>query len=83
MAVHAAMIDRMDQGIGRIINALKETGQLENTIILFLTDHGASPENAAQYGIGFNLRSETRNGQKIAYPVKKDMLPAPETSFAL
>ncbi len=35
MAVHAAMIDRMDQGIGRIIKALKETGKLENTLIFF------------------------------------------------
>ena len=45
MAVHAAMIDRMDQGIGRMIKALRETGQLENTLILFLSDNGASPEN--------------------------------------
>ncbi|MBD0377595.1 MAG: sulfatase-like hydrolase/transferase, partial [Flavisolibacter sp.] len=81
MAVHAAMIDRMDQGIGRIINALKETGELENTLILFLSDNGASPENAMQYGAGFDRPSETRNGQKIAYPVKKDVLPGPETTF--
>ncbi len=47
MAVHAAMIDRMDQGIGRIIEALKVTGQLDNTLILFLSDNGASPENCA------------------------------------
>ena len=82
MAVHAAMIDRMDQGIGRILKALKEAGKLENTLILFLSDNGASPENAAQYGIGFDRPSETRTGQKIAYPVNKDVLPGPETTFA-
>jgi len=81
MAVHAAMIDRMDQGIGRIINVLKETGEMENTLILFLSDNGASPENAMQYGMGFDRPGETRNGQKIAYPVKKDVMPGPETSF--
>jgi len=82
MAVHAAMIDRMDQGIGRILNALKETGQLENTLIVFLSDNGASPENAAQYGVGFDRPSETRSGKKIAFPVKKDVMPGPETTFS-
>jgi len=33
MAVHAAMIDRMDQGIGRIITALKQADKLNNTLI--------------------------------------------------
>jgi arylsulfatase len=42
MAVHAAMIDRMDQGIGRIIGALRQIGQLDNTLIVFLSDNGAS-----------------------------------------
>ncbi|MFY7840728.1 MAG: arylsulfatase [Lacibacter sp.] len=82
MAVHAAMIDRMDQGIGRIIKALRETGELENTVILFLSDNGASPENAAQYGTGFDRPSETRDGKKIIYPLKKETMPGNETSFA-
>ncbi|MDF3076984.1 MAG: arylsulfatase [Sphingobacteriaceae bacterium] len=81
MAVHAAMVDHMDQGIGRIIKALKETGQLENTLILFLSDNGASPENAAKYGPGFDRPSQTRNGTPIAYPVDKSVLPGPQTSY--
>jgi len=44
MAVYAAMIDRMDQGIGRIIRALKDKGQFENTLILFLSDNGGCAE---------------------------------------
>jgi len=43
MAVYAAMIDRMDQNIGRIISVLKRNKQLENSIIVFLSDNGASP----------------------------------------
>jgi arylsulfatase A-like enzyme len=81
MAVHAAMVDRMDQGIGKIINALKETGELENTLIIFLSDNGASPENAMQFGPGFDRPGETRDGQKIAYPLKKDVMPGTETSY--
>lgn len=82
MAVHAAMIDRMDKGIGRLINALKEAGQLDNTLILFLSDNGASPEVAARYGPGFDRPGETRDGRKIVYPVNKEVLPGSETSFA-
>lgn len=82
MAVHAAMIDRMDQGIGRIIRALKETGQLDNTLILFLSDNGASPENCANYGPGFDRPDETRDGRKIIYATQKQALPGPQTTYA-
>ncbi|MBA7579792.1 Arylsulfatase [subsurface metagenome] len=40
MAVYAAQIDRMDQGIGRIMDQIKANGQWENTLILFLADNG-------------------------------------------
>ena len=45
MEVYAAMIDNMDQGVGRIVQALKETGQLDNTLILFLQDNGGCAES--------------------------------------
>ncbi|UCG48012.1 MAG: arylsulfatase [Phycisphaerales bacterium] len=44
MAVHAAMITRMDLEIGRIVARIKEMGQFENTLILFASDNGASAE---------------------------------------
>ena len=44
MAIHAAMVSRMDREIGRYINSLKELGYLENTIIFFCSDNGASTE---------------------------------------
>ena len=44
MQIYAAQIDVMDEGIGRVINALEETGQLENTLIMFLSDNGACDE---------------------------------------
>ena len=44
MAIYAAQIDVMDQGIGRIVQKLKEKGQLANTLILFLSDNGACAE---------------------------------------
>ena len=69
MAVHAAMIDRMDQGIGQVIDALEKTGQLENTLILFLSDNGCSNEDCQNYSPGENDRPDmTRKGEKMVYP---------------
>jgi arylsulfatase A-like enzyme len=44
MEVYAAMIDRMDQNIGKILAKLKEVDKDENTLILFVSDNGASAE---------------------------------------
>ncbi len=44
MSIHAAMIDRLDQEVGRVIDQLKAMGVLENTVIFFLSDNGASAE---------------------------------------
>lgn len=43
MAVYAAIIDRMDQNIGRVLDKLRKKGELENTLILFLADNGSCP----------------------------------------
>ncbi|MEM8565936.1 MAG: arylsulfatase [Bacteroidota bacterium] len=42
MEVYAAMIDRIDQNVGRLIEKLRIEGELENTLILFMSDNGAS-----------------------------------------
>lgn len=82
MAVHAAMIDRMDQGIGRIIEALEDTGELENTLVFFLSDNGASPERPSEYGPGFDRAGLTRAGATVHFPVEKDVLPGPQETHA-
>jgi arylsulfatase A-like enzyme len=44
MAVYAAMVDRVDQNIGKLVEFLKAQGAYENTLILFLSDNGACQE---------------------------------------
>lgn len=41
MAIHAAMVDRMDREIGRVLDQLRAMGAYENTVIFFLSDNGA------------------------------------------
>lgn len=83
MAVHAAMIDRVDQGVGKLVAALEKNNQLDNTLILFLSDNGCSPEDCQRYSPGENDRPDMmRNGEVIHYPVKKKWLPGPQNVFA-
>jgi arylsulfatase len=44
MAIHAAMIDRMDREIGRVLDQLKAMGAFDNTVVMFASDNGASAE---------------------------------------
>lgn len=61
-AVYAAQIDRMDQGIGRIIAKLKETGQFDNTLIFFFADNGGCHE-----GVNRNEEPDAPIGTKGSY----------------
>jgi arylsulfatase A-like enzyme len=50
MAIHAAMIDRVDRELGRVIAQLKTMGAFENTVICFASDNGASAEIMVRHG---------------------------------
>ncbi len=50
MAIHAAMVDRMDREIGRVLDQLKAMDAFDNTIILFASDNGASAEIMVRNG---------------------------------
>ncbi|EKB49824.1 arylsulfatase [Cecembia lonarensis] len=45
MELYAGMVDNLDDNIGRLINYLKEIGQYDNTLIVFLSDNGAAAED--------------------------------------
>jgi arylsulfatase A-like enzyme len=65
MAIYAAQIDRMDQGIGRILDTLRDIGKEENTIVLFLSDNGGCHEGDA---LGFDYRNNgLRPGGEDSY----------------
>ena len=83
MAVHAAMIDRMDKEIGKLLQTLETNGQLDNTMILFLSDNGCSNEICQMFSPGENDRpAEMRNGEPIIYPRDKEVLPGTENVYA-
>jgi arylsulfatase len=48
MAVYAAMVDNLDANIGRVMQYLESQGELENTVIVFMSDNGADPYDRSQ-----------------------------------
>jgi len=88
MEVYAAQIDRMDQGIGRIIAALQDMGELDNTLVIFLSDNGACAEDIPE-GVSIDelvnklmiARSHTRDGRLVRIGNNPDIAPGPEDTY--
>ena len=66
MAVYAAMVENMDANIGRLIADLRKSGELENTLILFLSDNGACAEWEP---FGFDLNPSNYANPKAGHGV--------------
>jgi arylsulfatase A-like enzyme len=88
MEVYAAQVDRMDQGIGRIIQSLEETGQLDNTLIFFLADNGACAEDIPDKVTAEELvnelmiaRSHTRKGEEVILGNVPEIMPGAENTY--
>ena len=88
MEVYAAQIDRMDQGIGRIIQALEETSQFDNTLIIFLSDNGACAEDIPQGVTTKELvdqlmiaKATTRTGEPVRFGNYPDITPGGEDTY--
>lgn len=71
MEVYAAMVDNMDQGIGRIVKCLEEHKQLENTLIFYLQDNGGCAEG---FGRGKLVGPLKRPAKPILKPMGKNEL---------
>jgi arylsulfatase A-like enzyme len=65
---YAAMMNSLDDGIGKLIQYLKDNGVYENTIVFFVNDNGAATGNNADDGILRGLKgSEWEGGNRVAY----------------
>lgn len=82
MAVYAAQVDRMDQGVGTVVQKLKELGELENTLILFMSDNGGCAEFLAEDGnLGERYAYHTADGEPIKVGNVVNMRPGGPDSF--
>jgi arylsulfatase len=76
MATYAAMVERMDQGIGRIIAKLKEMKVEQNTLVLFLSDNGACDEVVQPDW--YDVPGKTRDGRPIRVGNNPSVPPGPD-----
>jgi arylsulfatase len=88
MEVYAAQVDRMDQGIGRILASLTRNGVLDDTLVIFLADNGACaediPEDVTIEELVDKLmiaRSHTRSGEPVHFGNDPARMPGPENTY--
>ena len=91
MEAYAAAIDHVDQGVGAIVDSLAQTGQLDNTIILFLSDNGGEAVEHPDGQIGSTgqpwilmryVPMFTRQGEPVIYGDIPGVRPGPPTTYA-
>jgi arylsulfatase len=97
MEVYAAMVECMDRGVGRIVEALRRSGRLDNTLILYMQDNGGCAEDTGRAPDAERptaptfapipaaaLRSDTRPKQtRAGYPMLtgRKVMPGPADTF--
>lgn len=81
MATYAAMVDRMDQSIGRLVATLKKSDQFDNTLILFLSDNGGCAEFMAEDGWAQSFPDQTHDGRQILMGNIPDLIPGGELTY--
>jgi len=84
MSVYAAQIDRMDQGIGRILDTLKKQNIEDNTLVMFLSDNGGCAEFLAedsnlQEPYRYNI--PTKDGKEMQIGNNPELKPGPADTF--
>jgi arylsulfatase len=82
MAVYAAMVEQMDRGIGKVLDALEGRGMAKDTLVLFLSDNGACAEEIGPEGRSQHFPRRTRDGREIRLGNGTEILPGPEDTYA-
>jgi len=82
MEVYAAMVDRMDQNVGKILEALKRTGKNEDTLILFLADNGGCAEDRKEGQPYANAPKIAPNGKPVRPGNAPSIMPGAPDTFA-
>jgi arylsulfatase A-like enzyme len=80
MAVYAAQVDSIDQNIGRLIDCLKQSGKLDNTLLIFMSDNGACAEGG-EFGAGDRDHVNCREIPKLMISVGQAWANASNTPF--
>ena len=81
MEVYAAQIDRMDQNVGRILDALRSSGKDNNTLVLFLADNGGCAEDLKPGSQTYSVPQKTREGRPVQTGNVPGLMPGADDTF--
>ncbi len=81
MAVYAAMVEQLDRNIGRILKRLRESGQEENTLVLFMADNGGCAEEIQAQWKGRHIPTRTRDGRTVRVGNSPEVMPGAEDTY--
>jgi len=81
MEVYAAQVTAMDRGVGRIMEKVRQVGRERNTLVMFLSDNGASAEEIYPNWQGLHIPEKTRSGSGVEVGNKPHIMPGPEFTY--
>jgi arylsulfatase A-like enzyme len=85
MAVYAAMIERMDRGVGRVLSKLDELGLTDNTLVMFMSDNGGNFEELNDPGDAVPrdpwIPYKTHDGRPVNRGNKPSVMPGGEDTY--
>ncbi len=81
MAVYAAQVARMDQGVGRIVDKLEQMSLTDNTLLMFLSDNGGCAEFLREDGFFEFSPTRTRGGAPIKIGNAESVSPGPANTY--
>jgi arylsulfatase A-like enzyme len=90
MQAYAAMVEQLDRGVGQIVAALEANDQLDDTVVVFLSDNGPSEEEIPRVGLPLEsllartdiVRAQTRDGRPVRIGNRPEIEPGPEDTYA-
>lgn len=81
MQIYAAMVDRLDRNIGRILAKLREIGQEDNTLVLFMSDNGGCAEEVQAGWTGRHIPKLARDGRPVRVGNNPEVMPGAEDTY--
>ena len=81
MEVYAAQVESMDRGIGLILDALRATGDFDDTLILFLADNGGCAEEITTRWRSLSIPRRTHDGRPVVHGNDPGVMPGAEEGY--